>query len=831
MWSMNGAAIETNTYAGNTPLNWVVSGTGDFNGDGKSDIFWTNTTTGDRAVWLMNRGIAIGGGYLGSVPVAWVVNGTGDFTGDGKADIFWTNAITGERSIWFMNGDAVSGGDSLGVVPVDWTVSAIGDFNNDGKSDVFLSNKKNGDRVIWFMNGVTITKNSFVGTVAIDWIVSGTGDFNGDGRSDILWTNTQTGDRAVWLMNGSTLIGGGYLGTIPVAWLMNGTGDFNGDGKSDIFWTNTLTGERSIWYMDGNAASGGDSLGTIPKDWIVSGTGTLGYNSSLAASDYEASRFLIQASFGPSTTSISEALATSYTGWINTQTKLAATYHMPYYKARTAELLARSNGDNDGYQTPRQEGWWQNSIKAPDQLRQRMAFALSQILVVSQDSSLDDDNEGVTAYYDLLVKHAFGNYRQLLEEVTLSPIMGTYLSMIRNQKPNVSTGRQPDENYAREIMQLFTIGLSELNLDGSLRLDSASRPIPTYTQSDIVGLAHVFTGWGPHFETANPPKWSDGTIAKANDWFRYGWDPLQPMTFNTTYGDLKDRQILGGVVVLGTLTGPQRLKVALDTLFNHQNVGPFLARQLIQRFVTSNPSPAYISRVAGAFNDNGTAVRGDLGATIRAVLLDPEARRAQPSGEVQFGKLTEPLLRMTRLLRAFPLTPTAYAASGDNRLFLNFIYSMDEQAPLFSPTVFNFFKPGFSKPGAISTAGLVSPEFQIFDDVTAIQETNRNYSFINSGISVGEPVGTGTSMKLDLAEPLAIITAPGRGHPESQAALVDYFNQRLMGGSMSPFLRQKILDMYASLPASYTYTTVNELRRIQIGLYLVMFSPEFNVQH
>ncbi|MEO6995480.1 MAG: DUF1800 family protein [Lacunisphaera sp.] len=830
VWAINGAAMETNTYIGNTSVDWVVSGTGDFNGDGKSDFLWTNRVTGDRAVWLMNRNIAIGGGYLGTVPVAWVASGTGDFDGDGKADVFWTNTVTGERSIWLMNGSVVGGGDTLGVVSLDWTVSAIGDFNGDGKSDVLLSNKKTGDRVMWCMNGVKVAKNAFVGSVPVDWVISGTGDFNGDGRSDILWTNTTTGDRAVWLMNGSVAIGGGYLGAVPVAWVMSGTGDFNGDGKSDIFWSNTVTGERSVWFMDGIAAIGGGSLGTVPKEWIVSGTGALGYNSPVAASVADASRFLIQASFGPTAGSISEVVATSFTAWIFSQTALAPTYHMPYYKARVAELLGRTSG-NDGYLTPRQEGWWQNAIIAPDQLRQRMAFALSEIVVVSQDSSLEDDNEGVTAYYDLLVKNAFGNYRQLLDDVTLSPIMGTYLSMIRNQKPNVATGQQPDENYAREIMQLFTIGLSELNLDGSLQLDSAGNPLPTYTQADIVGLAHVFTGWGPHFDAANPPKWSDGSVAKATDWFRYGWDALQPMTFSTTYGDLQNRQIVGGVIVPGTLTGPQRLKLALDTLFNHHNVGPFLARQLIQRFVTSNPSPAYISRVASAFNDNGAGVRGDLAATLRAVLLDPEARSAGSLTDVHFGKLTEPLVRMTRLLRAFPLTPRPYAGSGDNRMFLNFVYSMDEQSPLYAPTVFNFFKPGFSEPGLISDAGLVSPEFQIFDDVTAMLETNRNYSFINSGISVGEPVGTGTTMKLDLSEPLAILTAPGRTHPDAQAALVDYFNQRLMGGTMSAFLRQKILDMYTSLGTSYTYTAANELRRVQIGLYLVMFSPEFNVQH
>jgi uncharacterized protein (DUF1800 family) len=585
------------------------------------------------------------------------------------------------------------------------------------------------------------------------------------------------------------------------------------------------------------------SVVTGPSQAIVAFTigdpGQWSYDP-VASNETLAGRFLIQSSFGPNAAAISELLSSTYADWIDRQITLPPTYHLPYVRARVGEFLNKSPG-NDGYQTPRQEAWWQNAVMAPDQLRQRMGFALSQILVISQDSNLDDDNDGVAAYYDILVRNAFGNYRQLLEEVTLSPMMGTYLSMIRNQKP--STSQQPDENYAREIMQLFTIGLSQLNLDGSVVLDSGGLPVPTYAQADIVGLAHVFTGWGPYYDPANPPKQDNGTNQTTSNWFRYGWDPLRPMTFYTSFGDLQTRTIVGGVTVASTLTGPQRLKLALDTLFNHPNVGPFLARQLIQRFVTSNPTPAYISRVASAFNNNGSGVRGDLGATIRAVLLDSEAHRANPLADGQYGKLTEPLLRITRLFRAFPPTPRIYGVNGDNRLFLNLLnsypYYMDEQAPLYSPTVFNFFKPEFAKPGAITAAGLVSPEFQIYDDVTAMQEANRNNSLIYSNISVTETVPSGMNIKLDLSEPLAILTAiptaaPLASHAAAQATLVEYFNQRLLGGQMSAFLRQKILDAYtAAITAtpSFTYSAANELKRVQVGLYLVMFSPEFNVQH
>jgi hypothetical protein len=288
-----------------------------------------------------------------------------------------------------------------------------------------------------------------------------------------------------------------------------------------------------------------------------------------------------------------------------------------------------------------------------------------------------------------------------------------------------------------------------------------------------------------------------------------------------------------GVTVASTLTGPQRLKLALDTLFNHPNVAPFISRQLIQRFVTSNPSPAYISRVASAFVNDGTGTRGNLGATLRAVLLDPEARRTDSLTDMTYGKLVEPLLHHTRLLRAFPPVVPPHASVGDNRLFLNYLWDIQEQAPLMSPSVFNFFRPNYSQPGKIASAALASPEFQLFSDTTAVKSANRDYSHINWGIWISEPSGGSdhSEMDLDLSEPLAVLTAPGRTHTQAQVALAEYFNQRLLAGGMSAFLRQKILDTYTSLPKWLDYSAVSELERVQLGLYLVTFSPEFNIQH
>jgi len=269
LWLMNGAMVNSNAFLGTVSVQWIVSGTGDFNNDGKTDILWTNTATGDRVVWLMDGNTKLAAAYLGTIPLAWEVSGIGDFNGDGKDDIVWTNSLTGERSIWLMNGTAVGGGASLGTVPIAWSISGVADFNGDGNADILWTNTATGDRAMWLMNGTAMSTDTFLGTVPVEWDVSGFGDFNGDGKADILWSNGITGDRAVWLMNGATSTDGGYLGMVSLDWEMTGTGDFDGDGKDDILWTNMATGERALWLMNGIAASGGASLGVVSIEWSI----------------------------------------------------------------------------------------------------------------------------------------------------------------------------------------------------------------------------------------------------------------------------------------------------------------------------------------------------------------------------------------------------------------------------------------------------------------------------------------------------------------------------------------------------------------------------------
>ncbi len=511
-----------------------------------------------------------------------------------------------------------------------------------------------------------------------------------------------------------------------------------------------------------------------------------------APTDAEAARFLGQATFGATTASIAQVRQSGYGPWIDAQLALPASLHLPYVDAEDARLRALEPARSVS-QNQRQLIWWNRAITAPDQLRQRVAFALSEILVVSDVGPLSGDPIGLSVYYDLLVRNAFANFRTLLEDVTLSPAMGNYLSMVRNRKPDPARGIYPDENYAREIMQLFSIGLNKLHPDGTLVLDTNGLPIPTYSQEAIVGLAHVFTGWAYHSTATNPN-------------YLYGpRDMRNPMMAYESFHDTGDKRLLESNVLPGGGTAVAELKVVLDLLFNHPNVGPFIGRHLIQRLVTSNPSPGYVHRVARVFEDNGAGVRGDLGAVVRAVLLDYEARSPAAAAAQGHGKLREPLLRLSALWRALD----GKSPSG----IYNYTNAQSAlgQAALRAPTVFNFFEPDFVHPGVLASAGLVAPEFMITSETTVINLSNQLRNAVFSYIGPGDD-----RITLDLAPFLPLVGDP--------AALVDSLNNLLMGGTMSAGMRTTIVTAVGRIPV----TAANE--RVQTALNLITVAPEYAVQ-
>jgi uncharacterized protein (DUF1800 family) len=510
-----------------------------------------------------------------------------------------------------------------------------------------------------------------------------------------------------------------------------------------------------------------------------------------------AGRFLSQATFGATDALIAQVQSQGYDAFLNDQFAAPMSSHLAFVDAAFAALPTPSPSPsatpNQPTVTMTNDAWWTRAVAGPDQLRQRVAFALSEVLVVSLNGSeLGNRPYSLPAYYDVLVRDAFGNYRQLLEDITLNPAMGAYLDMLQNDKANTSRTRLPNENYARELMQLFSIGLYHLNLDGSLTLSSTGFPIATYNQDAVLGTAAVLTGW----TFAQPGVATPVFRPAVQDW-------RDPMINIPTRHETAAKTILNGVVIPANQTAAQDLKMTLDTIFNHPNVGPFICRQLIQRLVTSNPTPGYVYRVASVFNDNGQGVRGDLKAVVRAILLDYDARVGFVTAQGA-GHQREPVVRVTNLLRAFNATSPSGKYSVRNA------YANLAEEAMHSPTVFNFFGPDYSAPGAIATAGLKSPEFEITTDSTVISISNYLRTAIYTGLG---PSGDRITLAL----------SPEQARASDPAGLVDHLNTVLMAGGMSSNMRTILINAVTQIPST------NTLERVRTAIYLVVNSPEFAI--
>ncbi len=502
-------------------------------------------------------------------------------------------------------------------------------------------------------------------------------------------------------------------------------------------------------------------------------------------------KLLSQSTFGVLDAETQSVIDLRLDGWIDNQMLRGPSLQLLHVQTAA---LATPNMDFL-FQSDRVDIWFRNSLHGDDQLRQRVAFALSEIMVVSQLGALSNRPFALADYYDVLARNAFGNYRDLIEEVTLHPAMGVYLSMLGNEKPDVALNIRPDENYARELMQLFSIGLVELNIDGTEVLDGNGQPVPTYDQAIIEGFAHVYTGWtwagSPNFEQARGTRQNQ----------------VVPMELWPDYHDTGEKVLLNGTILPANQTGEQDLAGALDNIFNHPNVGPFIASRLIQRLVTSNPSPGYVSRVATTFNDNGSGERGDLGAVVKAILLDEEA---QPEMAMEIdGKLKEPLLRLTQLWRAYD------AQSNSGRYPILAAYIFFGQGPLQSPSVFNFFSPFYSPPGEIRNSGLVAPELEIATEYQNTFLTNYFFGQIfglnQTNANLGED-----DVFIDISEEMAVA--------DDIDVLIDMVALKLLGGQISDTLRNEIGGMLALIPE--TDTTIRAAETI----YFVVTSPEYAYQ-
>ena len=557
-----------------------------------------------------------------------------------------------------------------------------------------------------------------------------------------------------------------------------------------------------------------------------------GYRRWTLSTPAEASRFLAQASYGSNPKDIKALTGRTANEWIEAQflrPPFSLLNAMRYWRQRRGP---EGNKDVTELQDAH-NAWWVSTIQQ-DQLRQRVAFALSQIFVVSSAGVVGEYPKGLVSYYDTLVRGAFGNFRQLLQDVTLHPMMGTYLTYIGNRKERFdSTGKitqAPDENYAREVMQLFTIGLEQLNLDGTPKKDAQGRPIPTYSNNDVIGLARVFTGWS----------WNGGRLTH-ECFFRAGYcaentneRETRPMVAYDQYHSTLEKRFLGTTIAEGQSRTTADLKVALDTLFNHPNVGPFIGRQLIQRLVTSNPSPAYVRRVASAFNNNGQGVRGDMKAVIRAVLLDEEARGDNARKQPSFGRIREPVLRFTHLMRALEASSrTGYWGIGRTDVPGNL-----NQTAMRAPSVFNFYRPGYSPAGTpVARAGLVAPEMQITQESSVAGYADYLDRFVGGTsiyiVGLGDmiPHPDGERHSGGQAREIKFNLEPLIAKAKDVNQLLDEINVLFLNGQMQSDTRSII---HRAVSEAVPKRNNDDMRRVyrervSLALYLALLSTDYLV--
>ncbi|MES2675044.1 MAG: DUF1800 domain-containing protein [Pseudomonadota bacterium] len=539
----------------------------------------------------------------------------------------------------------------------------------------------------------------------------------------------------------------------------------------------------------------------------------------------EAVRFLTQATFGPTLKEIDHLTLVGKEAWLEEQFVEPKNLHLELLLKRYEQVslvpVPTKDIDTEAWQreVQRSDIFWEINIWGKDQLRQRVAYALSQILVISNVAdALFNDSRGIAHYNDILASHAFGNYRDLLEEVTLNPMMGEYLNMVRNEKANAEKNIRPDENFARELMQLFSIGLVELNLDGTVKLDDKNLPIPTYDQNTIKALARVFTGWNL------------ATITNWWEWTDSGASEILPMKAFPAYHDTAEKILFGNKIISAGKTPQQDIDAALDILFAHNNIAPFISKQLIQRLVTSNPSSAYVSRVASIFNDNGMGVKGDLKAVIKAILLDDEAQNGYKTMPDTFGKLREPILQFSAIWRAFHAqgVPAKNAAGYISPPRLRFYGTGREmgQRPFGSNSVFNFYRPDYQQPGAIKTANLVSPEFQILTESFTVAKTNAMTWFSFWTDSSNTSFAKDFDADWDLFPPRMNFNK-AKALAAQRAQLIDYLNLLLMANQMSAEMQQILLTYLNSLPVS---NNIEKEIMVYEALFLVAASPEYAVQ-
>ena len=605
-----------------------------------------------------------------------------------------------------------------------------------------------------------------------------------------LSSNESSSDATNGVEHGSRLSLTAALAAAAAALAACGGGGGGGSGSAAFLGSGGTNGTTST----GSTQVAAGSL-TALQDTPTAGT----YIYTTAKSDDEAARFLLQAQFSATETDIAAVRAKGYLTWLGEQADLAP--------SQTGWQWLSSKPTNTAYTD---NMIWNQLMTSPDGFRKRMALVFTEIFVVSaNDIGSSWPDLMMAQYWDTVVAGVTTNFRKLLEDITLSPAMGFYLNTRGNMKEN-SSGRQPDENYGREVMQLMTLGLYQLNADGSIKRAADGTPLDTYTQDDVTNIARIFTGYDLDIKTAEKgavtPPGQTYTI-ESNQWTQ------RPMVLTENNHSTLASTFLGNTVAAGT-KGAAALKTALDTLTNHPNTAPFICKQLIERLITSNPSAAYIARVAAVFVDNGAGVRGDMKSVFAAVLLDNEARSPAGLTDPGFGRLREPMLRLVQWARSFGVTSVKDTWKVDNT---SDAANRLGQSPLRSPSVFNFFRPGYVPPSTVlASEGKVAPEFQLVNETSVGGYLNYMQNILQNGYDTKD-----VSASYAVEKTLVF----------DADALVRRLNLVMCANQLSAATVSLITNALATppVPAGSTNDSLKN-NRIWAAILMVLASPEYLIQ-
>ncbi len=578
-------------------------------------------------------------------------------------------------------------------------------------------------------------------------------------------------------------------------------------------------------HIDGVTVTASDSEGAATPDKSFDGSG-------MNAKYFEAARFLSQATMGHTDQMVNDLVASDldFEGWIDNQLNMPPTHLTPVMTSiwdtifQFIDIYENAEDIFGPWSVHFNYAYWQVMMTNDnDLLRHKMANALTQIFVVSENSDLGSWAEAMTGYYDMMLDDAFGNYRDLLYDVTMSIQMGYYLSHFNNSRHFPDENTFPDENYAREIMQLFSIGLYELNNDGTRKTDANGNYIPTYDNDDIQEFAKIFTGLGMS-ELEDPTQWPFTPQFGVGIWAA---KKDKPMKMYQTFHEPGPKYLLNNLVVPANQPGLTDINMAIDNLFNHPNVGPFIARRLIQRFVKSNPTPQYIDRIASVFNDNGNGVRGDLGAVVKAILLDSEARSAEGMMAPHAGRAKEPLQKISAFAKIMPkIAPTGrFWANGYDYL------ENTGQHILASPTVFNFYMPDYKPIGPLDDAGMTAPELKLHNTSTAIKWVNQAFSMNEWGAYLmydwegATDSTTNEWIEFDTTY-VSVDYDQFLSYSENPEVYVNLLDKYMTYGQLSDATRKKIVDGLRQI--YWTWDEDWKRRRLINGMYFMLISPDYN---